>query len=345
MPFDPFGFGANYLGEVVTLEGADGRTVTGQGILDYDGTYPARSRHAPRDSRSSGRPRSRRRATWRFRPAADSSTRRATAIPMPTRRPPATTVVRSSRRARRSSIALHRRRYRRRAQRNISRRDHAEAVGGRITAESSTEQLGETKVTLNIGKGIKAPNVYRGRTRSTRSSTELRQVRTLTRSVPRRVAASTSASSRRSLRAVSARGSATSTTRSRACSSFEPHTAGCRRRAAGRGCGHLVWRLHQFRIVRCAGCRALCRRRARGRRAFQRVVHVPGRRGHRSVRPKRRIQSGVSHDPDWRFSPLVGARPFRRPANSGTLFVGYTAGPWPQRCRLTSQARVTTARS
>ena len=41
IPFDPFGFGANYLGEIVTLTDAEGRTVTGQGILDYDGTYPS----------------------------------------------------------------------------------------------------------------------------------------------------------------------------------------------------------------------------------------------------------------------------------------------------------------
>jgi iron complex outermembrane receptor protein/vitamin B12 transporter len=39
-PFDPFGFGANYLGETVTLTGASGRTVTGQAILDFGGDYP-----------------------------------------------------------------------------------------------------------------------------------------------------------------------------------------------------------------------------------------------------------------------------------------------------------------
>jgi iron complex outermembrane receptor protein/vitamin B12 transporter len=39
-PFDPFGFGPNYLGDTVTLEGADGRSVTGQAILDYGGLYP-----------------------------------------------------------------------------------------------------------------------------------------------------------------------------------------------------------------------------------------------------------------------------------------------------------------
>ena len=39
-PFDPFGFGANYLGQTVTLRGPEGRSVTGQAILDYGGAYP-----------------------------------------------------------------------------------------------------------------------------------------------------------------------------------------------------------------------------------------------------------------------------------------------------------------
>jgi vitamin B12 transporter len=39
--FDPFGFGANYLGERVTLTGGNGYTVTGRGILDFGGTYPS----------------------------------------------------------------------------------------------------------------------------------------------------------------------------------------------------------------------------------------------------------------------------------------------------------------
>jgi iron complex outermembrane receptor protein/vitamin B12 transporter len=39
-PFDPFGFGAEYLGTTVTLTGANGYTVTGQGILDFSGAYP-----------------------------------------------------------------------------------------------------------------------------------------------------------------------------------------------------------------------------------------------------------------------------------------------------------------
>jgi vitamin B12 transporter len=38
--FDPFGFGANYLGQTVTLTGANGASVTGRAILDFGGTFP-----------------------------------------------------------------------------------------------------------------------------------------------------------------------------------------------------------------------------------------------------------------------------------------------------------------
>ena len=40
IPFDPFGTGANYLGDVVTIHGANGYSVTGQAILNFGGTYP-----------------------------------------------------------------------------------------------------------------------------------------------------------------------------------------------------------------------------------------------------------------------------------------------------------------
>jgi vitamin B12 transporter len=39
-PFDPFGFGPNYLGNVVTIHGANGFSATGQAILDFGGQYP-----------------------------------------------------------------------------------------------------------------------------------------------------------------------------------------------------------------------------------------------------------------------------------------------------------------
>jgi iron complex outermembrane receptor protein/vitamin B12 transporter len=40
-PFDPFGSGPNYLGNVVTLTGANGYSVTGRAILDFNGVYPS----------------------------------------------------------------------------------------------------------------------------------------------------------------------------------------------------------------------------------------------------------------------------------------------------------------
>jgi vitamin B12 transporter len=43
-PFDPFGFGPNYLGLPVTIRGANGFEATGQGILDFGGSYPELSR-------------------------------------------------------------------------------------------------------------------------------------------------------------------------------------------------------------------------------------------------------------------------------------------------------------
>ena len=39
--FDPFGFGANYLGNTVTIKGNNGYSVTGRAILDYGGTFPS----------------------------------------------------------------------------------------------------------------------------------------------------------------------------------------------------------------------------------------------------------------------------------------------------------------
>ena len=39
-PFDPFGFGPNYVGNTVRVHGANGYSVVGSAILDFGGTYP-----------------------------------------------------------------------------------------------------------------------------------------------------------------------------------------------------------------------------------------------------------------------------------------------------------------
>src|SRR5205807_6967067 len=43
IPFDPFGFGPNFLGNTVTIRGANGFSTTGQAILDFGGVYPSLS--------------------------------------------------------------------------------------------------------------------------------------------------------------------------------------------------------------------------------------------------------------------------------------------------------------
>jgi iron complex outermembrane receptor protein/vitamin B12 transporter len=40
-PFDPFGSGPNYLGNTVTIDGANGFSVAGRAILDFGGRYPS----------------------------------------------------------------------------------------------------------------------------------------------------------------------------------------------------------------------------------------------------------------------------------------------------------------
>lgn len=39
-PYDPFGFGASYLGNTMTIRGANGTATTGRAILDFGGAYP-----------------------------------------------------------------------------------------------------------------------------------------------------------------------------------------------------------------------------------------------------------------------------------------------------------------
>ena len=53
-PFDPFGSGANFIGREVTLTGANGYSVTGRAILDFAGTYPSESDHRATRRAASG---------------------------------------------------------------------------------------------------------------------------------------------------------------------------------------------------------------------------------------------------------------------------------------------------
>ncbi|HYJ95617.1 MAG TPA: TonB-dependent receptor, partial [Vicinamibacterales bacterium] len=163
IPFDPFGFGANYLGETVTLTDAEGRTVTGQGILDYGGVYP--SSFPSRTARQSlfGQ------ATFQWtRELAISAGGRfeheagysdPDADPSDTRNNGGAFVEGRATLVNRVYIS---------AGIGVEHNEVFEtAYTPRLSVAAylrnpSNEPIGETKVTLNAGKGIKAPSVYQG---------------------------------------------------------------------------------------------------------------------------------------------------------------------------------------
>ena len=88
-PFDPFGFGANYLGQTVTLRGANGydRSPAGRSSTSAAAVSPAvrEPHHAPHAVRPDHVPRDRRPAHLGRRAASSGS--RATAIPTTIRTP------------------------------------------------------------------------------------------------------------------------------------------------------------------------------------------------------------------------------------------------------------------
>jgi iron complex outermembrane receptor protein/vitamin B12 transporter len=161
IPFDPFGFGANYLGEVVTLEGAEGRSVTGQGILDFGGTYP--QSFSSRTTRQSLFGQATFQATTglaissggRFEHEAGYSD--IDAEPSDTRNNGGGFVEARATLVNRVYIS---------AGLGVEHNEVFEtAYTPRLSVATylrnpSPEQVGETKVTLNIGKGIKAPSVF-----------------------------------------------------------------------------------------------------------------------------------------------------------------------------------------
>jgi iron complex outermembrane receptor protein/vitamin B12 transporter len=93
---DPFGFGGNYVGNVVTITGANGYSVTGRGILDYAfSPFPPPSTAAPPARRCLAGRRCRWRATYRCPEVPATSASKATTIQRPIRAPRATTAASS----------------------------------------------------------------------------------------------------------------------------------------------------------------------------------------------------------------------------------------------------------
>ena len=161
-PFDPFGFGANYLGRTVTLTGANGYSVTGRAILDFGGTYP-----------SVFRSRTRRRALFAdttyhlggdFDVSGGGRIEREEGFGDPDADPTARRNNGGVFAEARGSVMM--RTY---VTAGIGF-EHNEAFDNAVTPRlsvatylrnpSSASALGDTKVSFNVGKGIKSPSVF-----------------------------------------------------------------------------------------------------------------------------------------------------------------------------------------
>jgi iron complex outermembrane receptor protein/vitamin B12 transporter len=160
-PFDPFGFGPNYLGDTVTLEGADRRSVTGQAILDYGGVFPFVS-----DSRTTRRAlfgQATFQATPAFAVSAGGRFEHEAGYEDPEEDPTTTRNNGGGFVEGRATLA--------------NRAYMAAGIGVEHNAVFDTvytprlsvavylrnpshDDVGETKVTFNIGNGIKAPSVF-----------------------------------------------------------------------------------------------------------------------------------------------------------------------------------------
>jgi iron complex outermembrane receptor protein/vitamin B12 transporter len=161
--FDPFGFGANYLGNTVTLVGADGRSVTGRAILDYGGAYP--SNFDSRTTRRSLFGQATFQATSDVAISAGARFERENGFSDPDADPSAT---RNNGGAFVEGRATVIERVYVSAGIGVEHNEVFDtAYTPRLSVAAylrnpSTESIGETKLTLNVGKGIKAPSVFQG---------------------------------------------------------------------------------------------------------------------------------------------------------------------------------------
>jgi vitamin B12 transporter len=161
-PFDPFGFGPNYLGKSMTLTGANGYSVTGRAILDFAGQYPSifqsRTRrralfadttyHVGRDLDVSGGGRIEREDGFSDPEQEPTATRNNGGVFAEAR---GTVMMRTYITA---GIGF----------------EHNEAFDNAVTPRLSVatylrnpraaSAIGDTKISFNVGRGIKAPSVF-----------------------------------------------------------------------------------------------------------------------------------------------------------------------------------------
>jgi vitamin B12 transporter len=328
-PFDPFGFGASYLGNTVTLTGANGATVTGRAILDFDGTYPSAF-----DSRTTRRALSGE-TTFQVRPelaiSGGARWEREQAFEDPDGDP---TITRNNGGAFvEARAAVTNRAY---LSGGIGV-EHNEVFGNEVVPrfsaavylrQPSAAALGETKVSFNIGKGIKAPGV--GQQQSALFE--------LVQGTP--VAASVSPIGPEKSRGWDL--------------ALEQGFGGGQYRARigyyNNEFENLIEFLGRTALVRAGVPPDVAAATAFGAYINSQSFDAQGIELSADAVIRRVVRFGASYTyldaevtqafsasavtnpafpnvPIGQYSPLVGERPFRRPANSGTLFISYANGP------------------
>jgi iron complex outermembrane receptor protein/vitamin B12 transporter len=327
--FDPFGFGVNYLGRTVTLEGADGRTVTGQGILDYGGVYP--QTYPGRTTRNSLLGQVTFQATPTLAISGGGRFEHEANYDDPDLDPSATRNNGGGFVEGRTTLAS---RVYVSAGIGVEHNEVFEtAYTPRLSVAAylrnpSLEQIGETKVTMNIGLGIKAPSVYQG----DNSLYEL-------------VTGTPAGAGVEPIGPERSRGfdigleQALAAGRLRARVGYFNNTF-----------EDLLEFLSRTQLVAAGVPPAVAATTPFGAYINSASFDAQGVELSADAVVREGLRIGASYTyldaevteafgrsaafnpafpdiPIGVYSPLVGERPFRRPANSGTLFVGYTTGP------------------
>jgi len=158
--FDAFGFGANYLGDTVTVRGANGTSATGRAILDYGGVYPSPFTTTAQRQAAAAQ------TTYQIAPAlavtagARFEHEEGTSL--------SSTLSTTTRDNYGSFLEARAKRRRVYATAGLGY-EHNAAFGSawtpRLSAAvyvrepSATGAIGDTKLVFNVGRGIKAPNL------------------------------------------------------------------------------------------------------------------------------------------------------------------------------------------
>jgi len=329
-PFDPFGFGVNYLGNTVTLTGANGASVTGRAILDFGfSPFPQSS-----DSRTTRRTISGQ-TTFQAVPelAISGGARydREEGFDDPDGDPSATRNNGGAFVEARGSIAN--RAYLSAGvgvEHNAAfKTSYTPRVSAAVYLRNpSAEPVGETKVSLNIGKGIKAPSVYQ----------EQNALFALVEGTAAGAGVSPVGPERsRGFDVALEQGFAAGRFRARLGyfnNDFENLLEFLSRTALTlAGVPSNVAAATAFGAYINSQSFHAQGVEASADAVIGRVVRVSGSYTYLDAEVTEAFSASASFNPSFpgvrigAYSPLVGERPFRRPANSGTLFISYADGP------------------